>query len=1167
MLGPHAGPQAATQPNTVVPSFQVAVFLAVILAVVQASGQVPFPPGMPAPQQSNSNSNPSTVASQSPPVAVNEELTTLRNGISQSQLAEEEKAALMGSVAATEATLASAAELEQSAQKFEASLTSLPQRTEQAKQNLVELKNYQPSLADDVTLEALETMLPQLTSQLSTAKTDLAKIESAAALAIKRRQEIEANIPVLQQQLTEIRNQIESATGSELALADQVQREDNKATASRLANQLNSIRNEAALIDAESAADIAQLERDVKSLQVENLQQQIETVESALALKRAEDAAVRVETAESQLEGLHPALQPIGNLSQQYAADNQKLATLIAGVDRELKLRSDKKDEVQYDFQQAKTLVDTVGLMEAVGSMLRSLKSNLPDVREYELRLRDRQPIINDAQYKLIDLKNRRNARIGQVIQTLLSTAEPPVSLMEQDALADEARRLLDNQRSEYLNPLIRSQNTYFNKLVALSTTEQQIIKVAAESSQYVNQRVLWVRSTRPLFSDPVPRSSDWWFFLPGATDNVAPKLLSDLKRRWIRWTLALLSLLALFRWRFRLRREITQLGMQVSRGSFIEFMPTLHSTMMTMATAGPVTLVLAFVGFRLRFVAGVDPAALAISNALILGSLTYFPLEVLRQACRPNGLAVAHFGYNENSVQFMRQWLRRLMWWLLPTIMLISFLAGGRSGFGSDVIERYVFLAATILLAVQLAHLLHPHKGLPSQYLRLNPGGWANRLSLLWYLGVISIPLTIGLLATLGYYFTATQLTWRIYQTIVLVLLATLIVSLLTRWALLRRRDLMITDARAQREQQAMSDEVGSDLPVVPSEDAAAELRIQMSQTRRLLAALMIATVFAGLWMIWSDVLTARAEMEAHPLWKSTTTATEMKIDPSGEAITITKTVVDNVTLADLVFALMVGAVTILATRNVPGLLEFAVLRKLPIDSSIRYAITAVSSYSIALVGLIVSGRAIGLHWEQVQWMATALTFGLAFGLQEMFANFVAGVIILFEQPVRVGDIVEIDGITGVVTKIRIRATTITDWNRKDYIVPNKEFITGKILNWTRTDDVSRIVVPIGIAYGSETEKARELLLQSAKQNELVLSDPGPVATFEGFGDNSLNFVLRCFVGTPSVRLSATHDLYTAIDQAFREAQIEISFPQQDIYLRTVPKSMDEFLAGKEPR
>ncbi|MDF1844675.1 MAG: mechanosensitive ion channel [Rubripirellula sp.] len=1161
------GSQAANQLNKAVLHIRRAALLVLFLPFSLADAQVPIPPTALAPQQPVSNGKPTAEPTQQSAVPANEELTTLRNGITQSQLTEEEKAALLATVARTQSALASAAEFDRSAQDFKALLDSLPHRTEQAKQKLADPEEPQAGLQVEDTLEALEAILPQLTSQLATAKSDLARIESAAAVSIKRRQEIEVNIPLVQEQLTKVRDQLESKPAAEPTLADQVRREDREATANQLANQLISLQNEAALIDAESTADISQFERDAQIRTVASLQQQIETVEATLASKRAEDAADRVETAESELEGLHPALQPIGELSQQYAADNQKIASLISEVDRDLKRQDDKQDEVKRDFQEAKTLVETVGLMEAVGLKLRSLKSNLPDVREYELRLRNRQPVINDAQYSLIELKNRRNARVEQVIQTLLNSAQPPVTLVERDALADEAKRLLENQRTEYLNPLIRSQNTYFNKLVALSTTEQQIIKVAEESSDYVNQRILWVRSTRPLFAEPVPNSSDWWFFLPGATDNVTPKLLDDLKRRWIRWTLSLLSLLVLFRWRFRLRDRINELGLQVSRGSFIDFMPTIHSAMMTMATAGPVTLVLAFVGYRMRLVAGIDPATLAISNALILGAMTYFPLEVLRQACRPNGLAVAHFGYDEKSIALIRQWLHRLMWWLLPAVILISFLAGGRTGFGSDVLERYCFLLATLALAFQLARLFHPQRGLPSQYLQLHPAGWANRMTLLWYPGIVCIPLAMGLLATLGYYFTATQLTWRIYQTIVLVLVATLVVSLLTRWALLRRRELMIADARAQREQQALNDESASDLPAAPSEDAAAELRVQMSQTRRLLAALMIGAVFAGLWMIWSDVLTARAQMEAHPLWKSTTTATEMKIDPNGEAITLTKTVVDNVTLADLVFALMVGAITILATRNVPGLLEFAVLKKLPIDSSSRYAITAISSYSIALVGLIVAGRAIGLHWEQVQWMATALTFGLAFGLQEMFANFVAGIIILFEQPVRVGDIVEIDGITGVVTKIRIRATTITDWNRKDYIVPNKEFITGKILNWTRTDDVSRIVVPVGIAYGSETEKARELLLQSARKNEFVLKDPGPVATFEGFGDNSLNFVLRCFVGTPSVRLSATHDLYTAIDTAFRDAEIEISFPQQDIYLRSVPKSMSEFLSKKEPR
>ena len=321
-----------------------------------------------------------------------------------------------------------------------------------------------------------------------------------------------------------------------------------------------------------------------------------------------------------------------------------------------------------------------------------------------------------------------------------------------------------------------------------------------------------------------------------------------------------------------------------------------------------------------------------------------------------------------------------------------------------------------------------------------------------------------------------------------------------------------------------------------------------------------MATAVVLGLWAVWSDVLTARGQLEKYPLWKTTTTETVTKADPNGEAVTVTKTVIDNVSVFDIVFAILVVAITILATRNIPGLLEFAVLKKLPLDSSVRYAISSLASYAIALLGLVVSGQAIGLHWEQIQWMATALTFGLAFGLQEMFANFVAGVIILFEQPVRVGDIVEIDGVTGVVSRIRIRATTITDWNRKDYIVPNKEFITGKILNWTKSDPTSRIVVTVGVAYGSDTDRVRELLIQSAADQENILEEPGPNATFEGFGDNALNFVLRCYVATPSVLLGTTHNLHTAIDQAFRKEGIEISFPQQDLYLRGIPKSVEKF-------
>ncbi len=317
------------------------------------------------------------------------------------------------------------------------------------------------------------------------------------------------------------------------------------------------------------------------------------------------------------------------------------------------------------------------------------------------------------------------------------------------------------------------------------------------------------------------------------------------------------------------------------------------------------------------------------------------------------------------------------------------------------------------------------------------------------------------------------------------------------------------------------------------------------------------ISALLVGMWLIWNDTRPALDFFEKWPIWHSTTTITETTASESGVSSTRTREISDAITIADITLALLVLAATFVATRNIPGLLEFAVLSRLPLDQSARYAIAALASYAIILIGIMVAGRTIGLHWNQVQWMATALTFGLAFGLQEMFANFVAGIIILFEQPVRVGDVVEIDGVTGVVTQIRIRATTITNWDKKDFIVPNKEFITGKLLNWTRSDEVTRLVITVGIAYGSDTQRARDLLEKILHDHPHVLEKPAPLVVFDQFDESTLNFTLRAFIGSLDKRLPVTHDVHVAIDTAFREAGIEIAFPQRDLHLRTIPEEL----------
>ena len=161
----------------------------------------------------------------------------------------------------------------------------------------------------------------------------------------------------------------------------------------------------------------------------------------------------------------------------------------------------------------------------------------------------------------------------------------------------------------------------------------------------------------------------------------------------------------------------------------------------------------------------------------------------------------------------------------------------------------------------------------------------------------------------------------------------------------------------------------------------------------------------------------------------------------------------------------------------------------------------------------MIVVFGLLGVTWNKVQWLAAALTFGLGFGLQEIVANFISGLIVLFERPIRIGDFVTVGDTDGLVTKIRIRATTIRNWDGKELLVPNKEFITGRLLNWSLSDQMTRVVIVAGVAYGSDVDKAMALMREAAQEHEHVLDDPAPILSFEGFGDNSLTLLLRAYI------------------------------------------------------
>jgi potassium efflux system protein len=258
------------------------------------------------------------------------------------------------------------------------------------------------------------------------------------------------------------------------------------------------------------------------------------------------------------------------------------------------------------------------------------------------------------------------------------------------------------------------------------------------------------------------------------------------------------------------------------------------------------------------------------------------------------------------------------------------------------------------------------------------------------------------------------------------------------------------------------------------------------------------------------------------------------------------------TITLADVVLALVILMLTTVAMKNAPGVLEISILQRLPMDGGSRNALSTLFRYVILILGVTAGFGAIGIGWNKIQWLAAALTFGLAFGLQEIVANFVSGIIILIERPIRVGDIVSVAGTEGRVTRLRMRATTILDWDRREMLVPNKEFITSSVINWTLSDPTTRMTIPVGIAYGSDTKRARELLMKVATENALVMNDPKPSAIFCGFGESSLDFRLRVFMSNRDLWPELIDKLHSQIDDAFRAEGVEIAFPQRDLHLRS---------------
>jgi small-conductance mechanosensitive channel len=239
----------------------------------------------------------------------------------------------------------------------------------------------------------------------------------------------------------------------------------------------------------------------------------------------------------------------------------------------------------------------------------------------------------------------------------------------------------------------------------------------------------------------------------------------------------------------------------------------------------------------------------------------------------------------------------------------------------------------------------------------------------------------------------------------------------------------------------------------------------------------------------------------------------------------------------------------THLSTRLWRSILREKFLAGSGMDTGLKDSITTITIYLVWAIGIFISLRMIGVSSTSLTVVFGALSIGLGFGLQNIFNNFISGIILLFERPIQVGDAVEINGVWGVVQKINVRATLVQTYDNASLIIPNSEFISNKVTNWSFKDHRIRRVITVGVAYGSDTALVAGTLTEIAARAQWVLKSPEPDVLFSDFGDSALIFKLRVWTLVDHMVKVETHIRFE-IERLFRERHIEMPFPQRDIHI-----------------
>jgi len=992
------------------------------------------------------------------------------------------------------------------------------------------------AVSSDLSVEAMSLRLSSAKAELAQAMAKATALAAEPPRRKKRLSEIPTEQTAAEQTLTEIRGQqSKPAPANESKLESQARQ-------TLLQARLAETQRRAVALRQEQAAYLATTELLPQQIlladaQVKRLRAEIDQLQLALAAKQSsqakEDERILLDTVKQVPE----KLRPYAELNAKLAIDQQEIIKDTTEAAQRLTDIEEAISDVKADLTASAERVAALGLTEGLGMMLREHRKEYKALRDkYRPNHLLKQKL---HQYQIDAFQLEDDA--DKLDKKMAATRKPSVDIQEKNidwsALSTEdAAWVLMSHRRKLIADTLQAQNVLLQTMLTSDTQQRELLQVIDRFDAFVDRNLFWTRSSPPISLEELRQAPNviQWFLQPANWQSAGSAMVATGESQPLRVILLLMVPLLLIFLRPRMRRIIQSEGESAMR-----YNAGYRTTLVTFAATATSAALWPAVFGVLSYLLMVNPATGPFARGVGAGfggiAIFIASRELLKEACRSKGLAGAHFGWSENLRGHLR---RHLRWYTLlgglGVFLMITLHEHPDTivrTLGSRITAIFLFLVTAAFHYV----VLGPNSPMYIQVVKSNPESIIYRMRKLIWWTMVLLPLLFAALAVAGYIDTTLRLGGLLQYTFLVLVVVLLALGLISRALTLHKRNVARMRAKETRERmiaRAGSGESAiSETGIELEDEIATNLPALDQQTRQTAFTLACILGCIGLGYIWSDILPALEYFDGFELWNVGT----------GDTI-------EMVTLLDIFYCVIAVVALGFATRNLPNMLELLVLSRTTLDSGARYAVTTLLRYVVFIAGGLVVLQLLSIPYQQLGWFVAAASVGLGFGLQEIVANFISGIILLLERPVRVGDVVTIDGTTGAVSRIQMRATTVTSWDRKELVVPNKDLITQKLLNWSLSNVINRLTIEIGVEYGADPDLVRGILHRVVAENDDIMKDPAPLINLESFGDNALIFHIRFFLSKLDSRIEVTHQVNTAIAHALKEADISIPFPQRDV-------------------